>query len=264
MDPREAKEILQGYRPSGADAEDEHFREALEAVARDPELAAWLEEERAFDEGFAAKLAEVPVPPQLKEDILAGEKVVEFPGFWRRPAALAAVAAVLLAGVFSVAVLFPGPEPAAATTAMSWQQFQQGAVGYYEGNTFQLKKMTPSQEEAHAWLARHGAPSGFGLPPAMEGQPSMGCTVFEMDGHPVSLVCFKMDGDLVHVFGLRRDAVENPPPLDKPVFAQDGDWSMASWSEGDLSLMLTSQVPMSRIRQLMSETDLTAALAPRR
>ena len=75
MDNREAKFILNAYRPGGQDASDPRFAEALEQARRDPVLERWLSEAIAFDAAMTDKLRATEVPPDLRESILAGIKV---------------------------------------------------------------------------------------------------------------------------------------------------------------------------------------------
>ncbi len=74
MDNREAKFLLSAYRPSGQDADDPCFAEALEQARRDPVLERCFNESIAFDATMTEKLRAVEVPPDLRENILAGVK----------------------------------------------------------------------------------------------------------------------------------------------------------------------------------------------
>ena len=76
MNNEEAKFILQGYRPNGADAGDAAFRAALEQVQRDPALREWFARQQAFDAAVSTKLDAVPAPVGLREAILAGGRRV--------------------------------------------------------------------------------------------------------------------------------------------------------------------------------------------
>ena len=90
MNNEEAKFILQGYRPNGADAGDAAFRAALEQVQRDPALGEWFARQQAFDAAVSAKLDAVPAPVGLREAILAGGRVTTSDrtqtSWWRSPA----------------------------------------------------------------------------------------------------------------------------------------------------------------------------------
>lgn len=82
MDVRKIKDLLHAWRP-GQDVPRE-VAHAREIAAKDKELSAWLENERAFDKAFSAKLNEVQPPSDLLERIIAAhesgqDKVVLFP-----------------------------------------------------------------------------------------------------------------------------------------------------------------------------------------
>lgn len=75
MNNEEAKFILQGYRPNGADAGDATFCAAVEQAKRDPALGEWFARQQSFDTAVGAKLAQVAPPSGLRAAILAGGKV---------------------------------------------------------------------------------------------------------------------------------------------------------------------------------------------
>src|SRR5262245_12955977 len=97
MNAAEAKRSLGGMRPVGADNQDPRFREALRVAQQDPELAAWLKEQRGFDRLLARSLKSVAAPADLKAEILGSRETVRPSG---RP-----VARLLLRS------LFPGRLP---------------------------------------------------------------------------------------------------------------------------------------------------------
>lgn len=255
MDNREAKFILKAYRPEGRDAANPDFREALEQAERDPELGVWLQQERAFDDAFAAKLKEVPVPPNLKEEILAGQKIIPMPSIWQRPPALVAMAA---AAVFAIGLLlFTMLAPDMGAQQLAWKDFQKAAINKYEDPMFRLKKMTDNTEEVRAWLAQEQAPRGFVLPEGMRQKPPVGCTTFKVDGHTVSLVCFMTKtGELAHLFMMPRSGLSNPPQDGDPAFVKDGAWSTASWSDGKLAMMVATKAPMPLLQEMFGGSPL--------
>lgn len=57
MDNREARFVLNAYRPGGQDAGDPRFAEALEQARRDPVLERWFSESLAFDAAMAERFA---------------------------------------------------------------------------------------------------------------------------------------------------------------------------------------------------------------
>src|SRR5882724_12464139 len=98
MDKEQAKEILLRYRPGRDDTVDPQVAEALALLDQDPELALWFERQLRVDDAIRARLREMPVPADLKERILAEQKIVRPEFGWRRTL-LAAAAGVVLLGV---------------------------------------------------------------------------------------------------------------------------------------------------------------------
>src|SRR5688572_20280401 len=96
MNPSEAKEILQRYRPGSADAHDPEIKTALDCIRQDPELSLWLSEHTTFQKTMRDKFGEIPVPEHLRETILSEAKIVHSPDWWRDQPWLRAVASIIL------------------------------------------------------------------------------------------------------------------------------------------------------------------------
>lgn len=231
MDNTEAKFILQAYRPGGHDADAPEFAAALAQAGRDPELAAWFKEEQALDAAIAARLAAVPVPANLKENILAGRKVVRVPAFWQRGRllALAAAIAVLLSlGAF----WWSGHKSSAGQFAA-----YRADMGRFLDNIDHLELQTDDLSKIRHWLGSRQGPSDFVLPPKLEGKPSMGCRVVNWHGQKVTLVCYYLEPtggeklDELHLLVMDRSALQDPPPAFQPQFAALGRWEAATWSD---------------------------------
>ncbi len=71
MDKEQARFILRSFRPDGSDVHDDDFADALAMAMEHRELGEWLAEERAFDAEFAAALASVELPENLRQSVLA-------------------------------------------------------------------------------------------------------------------------------------------------------------------------------------------------
>ena len=95
MDKAQAKEILLSYRPGRDDTLDPQIAEALRLLDQDPELARWFVEQQRADEVIRARLRAAPVPADLKQRILAEQKIVRPDFAWRRPVLIAAAAVVM-------------------------------------------------------------------------------------------------------------------------------------------------------------------------
>jgi hypothetical protein len=71
MTNRDAKRVLNAYRPGNREARNPFFKEALEQVIRSPKLGKWFVLERVIDDAIVAKLQGIEPPPGLKLRILA-------------------------------------------------------------------------------------------------------------------------------------------------------------------------------------------------
>src|SRR6266853_2103288 len=105
MDSRQAKEILLGYRPGVDDPSDPPIAEALRQLELDPDLARWFEQLQQADDAIRRQLREAPVPFGLKERILAEQKIARPDFGWRKPAVIAAAAAVIVLSVLSAWII---------------------------------------------------------------------------------------------------------------------------------------------------------------
>ncbi len=110
MNNLEAKLILQAYRPSGEDSSDPFFREALEQVERDPELKKWFANEMAWDANLRSRFeTALPVPRNLKANLLALQKLERPIPWWLNLARLTAATAMIVLAVF-VCIRFTQPQ----------------------------------------------------------------------------------------------------------------------------------------------------------
>src|ERR1044071_6398321 len=98
MDSLHAKEILTRYRPGSTGDSDPDLAQALEQLERDPDLARWFEQHRAFQAAVADRFKNLPLPAGLKDKILAGYRPAPVVIWRERPIypALAAAAALVL------------------------------------------------------------------------------------------------------------------------------------------------------------------------
>ena len=96
MTPQQAKQILLPFRPWVKDDHDAEVIEALALCQRDAELAGWFENHCAMQNAIHARFNQVPLPEGLKEQILSEYKSRVVVVWWRRPATLAAAAALAI------------------------------------------------------------------------------------------------------------------------------------------------------------------------
>ncbi len=247
MDKQEAKLVLQALRPNGLDATQPAFAEALALVERDPELKAWWKAQQAFDHQVAAKLEEVPLPPDLRATILAGRKIEQFRpqphlAYWLAAAAVVAVLCVIGTSLHTAS------EDA---RSVSSARYDEAALAFLGNDAPALGMTSPDRDKIVAWLKGHNAPTGD-LPGKMSALPPVGCQKFVVHGHDVSLICFVLaGGKLVHLFVVDQTALSDPPSRSGPEFRQVEGWSTASWSDGRMSYMLATTAGPEALRQLL-------------
>jgi hypothetical protein len=246
MDKQEAKLVLQALRPEDLDTDNPAVIEALGFVASDPELKAWWEAQQAFDRQVAVKLAEVPLPADLRATILAGRKIEQltpqphFP-FWL--AAAAVVAVLCVAGTFR--------EISAASGPLARTEYTAAILPLLNHDAPALGMTSPDHDKIAAWLQERNAPTG-GVPAGLSILPTVGCQKFVVRGHAVSLICFALaGGGIVHLFIVDQQALSDPPGGTAPEFKQVQGWSTASWSDGRMSYLLATQAGDDALRQLL-------------
>jgi hypothetical protein len=226
VDSREAKEILACYRRDLESEADPRVAEALALAQRDPELARWLENQSAFDAAVREQFQRIPVPPDLRGEILA--RLASSPRDtvrWRWPSARAAAAGLaalaLVAGIWIV-------ERRAAFDA-----YRQEMVGLVSGD-YEINFKSSRFEEIRDYLASRGSPSDYSLTPAMRELEAEGVSVVQWRGRKVSLICLDAGEDQdLFLFVVDRAVFRDAPAMESPQFARVGAMTTAAWSAGD-------------------------------
>lgn len=259
MDSREAKFILNSYRPGGQDANDPCFAEALERVRRDPILHHWFDESVAFDSAMTEKLSGTPVPRDLRENILTGAKVARAPhppqdGFgvanwknrWRKLGIAAAV--VLSATVGSLIWHNTRPAPVAG-----WQlQALDAILSSIARNKSHFDVISSNPADLVKWLRANYAPAGEKLPHDLNKLPSIGCKTFYWRGKPVSLICFALsDGRAIHLVTTNVSEESDRAIKQQAKVIQQGHWATATWREGDMIYMLALEGSRDELRSFL-------------
>lgn len=244
MNRQEAEFLLRAYRLGGQDANDPQFREALQMVKHDPELAEWFAAERNFDIRLQAKILDASKPPaDLKRMILASAKVAQATRWWKRP--VWAAAAALFIVIMSVAVLWLR-EPSRIELAAFRTDMEQ----FLNGRVTPLDLETRDLVAIREWLQKQEGHSDFVVPAGLNGLPTMGCRVLEWRGRKVSFVCFELENrQMIHLFVVDRSALENPPGENQRVITRDG-WATRIWSRGDKIYLAAAEDEISLRKHL--------------
>lgn len=249
MNLNEAKELLLIYRPGTADADGPQIAEALALAKSNPELARWLEAQRAQQEALRAKFSQIIVPAGLKEQIIS-----EFaasrgtPATWQS-AWFALAALMVLLGILAI-VWFPRSLPENSLTYYQ-SEMVRVALGGYE-----MDMETNDVAPIRTYLAQQHAPD-FTLPTALQHMTLTGCAVREWQGAKVSLICFRTGKPLppgksdIWLFVVDRATVQNVPPTTVPTVAKVNRLMTATWTEGDKLYFLGAEGQEQDIRRYL-------------
>jgi hypothetical protein len=249
MDSREAKFMLNAYRPGGQDANDPRFADALEQVPRDPILQRWFEESIAFDAEMAKKLSATPVPSDLRESILTGAKVTDAPRWkdrWRKWAIAAAVVFSATLGV----LIWQNTRPAPVA---GWQlQALDAILSSIARNESHFDATSRNPADLVKWLRENYAPTVEKLPDNLDKLPSIGCKTFFWRGKPVSLICFTLpEGRAIHLVMTNVSEKSDRAMKDEAKAIQQGRWATATWREGEMIYMLALEGSRDELRRYL-------------
>lgn len=249
MDNREAKFILNAYRPAGQDASDRRFAEALEQARWDPILGRWFSDSILFDTAMTEKLRTIEVPPDLRENILAGVKVSR-PLRWSTPFIKWTLAAALVLSAAVGSLIWHNTRPAHLT---AWQNAALDVVSSLVRSESQFDAQSHTAAELVGWLRANHAPAPQKLPDNLGNLASLGCKTFLWNGKPVSVICFmRPDGGLIHLVTTNVSRSVDRALQHEAKFLQHGGWATATWREGDKIYMLALEGSPEQLRPYLS------------
>lgn len=246
MNNVEAKFILQGYRPGGADAGDATFAAALEQTRADPALHEWFARELAFDSAISAKLSQIQAPAGLREAILAGGRVTTSAptqrSWWQQPVFMAAAASVAVLFALGLALW---PRMAAANPGLTefalTDALHSNTHGGHGEDTAALQAM----------LSASTTRLSGGLPVDFEALRKAGCRTLSFAEHPVLEVCFKRDGAWFHCYIARRADFPALVAALTPVLAERDGASIASWADASHLFVVVSKTGRAPLQRLL-------------
>lgn len=227
------KELLHAWRP-GEPADTEVAR-AREAAAADPELALWLDRERAFDQAFADKLRQVQPPPALLSQIRAAveaERTVPFAQPARkswRPFAIGLAASLLLAvGIFTLGVRQGQRGVDLHTVDLA------GFVNFTANEAWeQPLQQVRGAQAALSELAALSSPVPTHLPAILGDYSPVMAGTLDLNGTRASVIGFESDaGYRLMVFN-RSCLGARCKKLTRPVLYDLGDRMAAAWIDGN-------------------------------
>jgi hypothetical protein len=227
MNNQEAKFILGAHRPGGQDAGDPMFTAALAHAEREPELRAWLEQQRKFDLNVAAKLKEIAPPAGLHAAILAGVRASQPKRrWWMNPAWMAAAAAVAVLVAVGVA---PRKSTRTPTVAQLTEWVMKDLADAHDAHV----GYPPEFAGLQAALASVSLP--LTTPGAvrvdLDELRRKNCRSVMIAGREVFEICFQRDGVWFHLYAARRSDFA-PGAVDaKSLLATTGEYSATAWAD---------------------------------
>ncbi len=237
MDSQEAKKILALSLPGGMDAADAKMAEALEAAQRDPELAAWFEQQCAVYNTIRGKLREIPVPADLKRRIITEKsshrKIIPLPVSVQLLAAAAAIAAVIAVASFWFSV--PKENLSVIFRRQMVSKIERGYAMNFHAD---------DQDKMRAEFLARNAPVDYVLSPALKNLPGEGGAVFLFENRQVEMLCLYDGRDAkghkneLWLFVTGKSLLPTTPPPGKTEILPEGDLMTATWTAGDKVYML--------------------------
>jgi len=242
MNRDQAKEILLRYRPGRDDATDPQVAEALMLVDWDPELARWFEQQQRADAAIRAGLREAHVPDDLKQRILAEEKIVRADFGRRKPMMLAAAAAILLAGAISGWVYW--------REVNGWSAYRAEMV-HYVASSYNMYIKADNFDELRQVLAQRQWPTDFIVPDRLQSVTVLGGGAMQWKGHKVALACMKQNNRNLWLFVIDKAGIPNAPDAETPRLMIIEDMPTAAWSQGDNAYLLAARADEAFLKKYL-------------
>jgi hypothetical protein len=243
----EAKQILQCYRPSGADAADPMFADALRLAQTDAELGQWFSAQQQFDSAMTRACAGVSAPAALRERLLAA-RAVPARRWWNRPlrrGELALAAAIaLLAAIGGFYWLAPRE---------SFADFREEAVEQSWAGARHVDFETSDLSAIRGFIAANGGLANFKLPPELAAMRPRGCAVLSVKGRPVPYICFVGHSSHVHLAVMDAKLRDDPFYQNMPEFSKWQNWDAVTWQNGDAAYTLSGMKPQQVVKKFRKE-----------
>jgi hypothetical protein len=243
MNNAEAKFILQGYRPNGADANDATFCAAVEQAKTDPALGEWLARQQAFDAAISDKLSQVAPPPDLRAAILAGGRVTAAGSasrrWWNQPVWMGAAAAIAIMFAMTLA-LWPRSALAFDEFALADAKNSSTHGGHgHENNQLQAVLNDPA------------TPLTGKLPIDFTTLHDKGCRMVQFEGRDVLEICFNRNGVWFHCYIAQASDFPRMAMGATPKIIDLGASALASWTDGQHLIVVVSKTGRQNLAAIL-------------
>ncbi|HEX7862981.1 MAG TPA: hypothetical protein VF773_21800 [Verrucomicrobiae bacterium] len=243
--PRRGEEIESALRTR---TWSEKVRTEEAGLISSPDLVELKDRSAEFNAKAHSALSNIPVPPQLRDQILASNKIIRVP-FWRTPRALALAAGLAL---LATGLIFFARAPREDQT---FAGFRNRMIGFAL-REYRMDIYTNSLPAVEQFLSAKGTPSNLKLPPTLAQAPVKGGAALAWRGKPVSMVCFERKETTIYMFVLDQPTgAVNFAHRDLP----DKGVSTATWSFAGKTYFLAAKLPQSELEQLVPIAELERA-----
>jgi hypothetical protein len=201
-----------------------------------------------FDARVREAFASIPVPPNLRAQILAQRKIISVP-FWRgsntAKAALALAAAVVL---LATGLLFWNNAPREDN---AFAGFRSRMVSFAL-RRYDMDLHTNQLAAVKNYLATQGAPADFPLPPTLAASTVIGGKSLSWQGKPVGMVCFGHGKEVLYMFVIDTPLPGTPTnAAAPPVIGTYKNLATATWTTGDKTFFLAGRIAASDLERLV-------------
>lgn len=247
MDEQKARFILHAGTPRPGDAEDTTFQDAVALAERNPSLKEWVKRQDELTRALDDKFDEIPVPPDLRDRILAGCSVSTRRARVRRRQWLAMAAGFT---VFLTTGLVWQFQPSRAVGGDNFASLRRDMTRFLSG-PYSLEHYSPDLPVLKTHLA--GAQvADFPVPAGLTEHPSIGCRTVDWREHRVALICFSAEGEVVHLMVLPKEAVRNTPGTERVGEQFDG-WTTAGWSDDRFVYLTVTRADPEHLSRLLDD-----------
>jgi len=242
MTREQVMEVLEAYRP-GVDDTEPLIVEALALAEQDHELRSWLEQQQALDGAIRRKLLTTEPGDHLLSQVRAGIAAREARS-WQRWVPLAACL-VLLAALAGFLV-----KHRVSDRATDFAGYRMDMAELLQ--TFpRLDRETDKLEVMRQWLAdKHGLTRAE-IPDGLRQYPGIGCRTLDWRGKELALLCFMVDGEVVHLIVMRQSDFPGDSFGETPEIVAAGKFTTASWKQGDTAYLALTRGNAAFLQRLL-------------
>jgi hypothetical protein len=207
-----------------------------------PDLERARKQSAEFNARVHHALAEIPVPPELRERILARRKIIPVRGWRRHQSALAMAAAFVILGALAVVFWRPSSED------LTFEGFRSRMVAFAV-RQYRMDIHTNQLAVVRSHLARQGAPADFGLPPALAARPVIGGASLAWQGKPVGMVCFSAtNGQTLYMFVI--NSADAPGSAEFEASSRK-TLGTVTWRAAGKTFLIAGDVPVAELEKLV-------------